>query len=553
MNRLFLNAVNLSITAGYITLAILLIRKFFKNCPKWFIVFLWSFVALRLIIPVIPESEISLIPSGDTFEMNLLDNGNGDFYINTGFDIIDDPVNEYMGDKYYEGVTVRYNFKNDLTDFLAKIWIAGITVMLSYAAYSYIRLKRMLATATKYNENIRQSEFIKGPFVMGIFSPKIYIPYGISENDAVNVISHEKMHIKRLDHISKILAYVLLCIYWFNPLMWLTFSTFCKDLELACDEAVIKNLGDDEKKSYSLSLLSFSVEKNSFAISPLAFGEVGIKDRIKGIMQYKRPTGIIFFLCTVMIVSFAVFFMTNPPSAGIDDISPCWENLFDDPEYVYVMNGVFGKEYLLTEKESIKIATDALRKIEINKHELSKSLDEDRPKDRVIDLGDSWMYFNNKCTEVWIDDTVKPSYTYRVKNPEYVLQTFFIGYFSDITFAEKFNGEIITEFSDPAESNIRRFEIRNSLDEYIGIIADTDKTVLEFSDDEIYNAVFARAGEDLWDGVCPGGVYITLVPHTEPGKEIGSGYEWFDATEIYFAEKIIVGGIDENYFMADGN
>lgn len=554
MNRIFLQAVNISVTAGYLSLAILLIRKVFTRSPKWLNVILWSLVAIRLMIPFSIESEISLVPSGETFEMNLLDEGNADYYINTGIDIIDEPLNEYMGDKYFEGVTVRYNFKNDLTEFLAKVWIAGIIIMLIYAAVSYVRLKSMLLSATKYEDNIFMSEFVKSPFVLGIISPKIYIPYDISEKQIKFVISHEKTHIKRFDHFTKIFAYILLSVYWFNPVLWISYKTFCEDLEMACDEAVIKDLGYSEKQAYSAALLGFGMKRSSFSACPLAFGEVGLKERIKSIMNYEKPTKKIIILSVVLIILFTIFFMTVPPSMGLEDIDVWTESMFDNVEYIHVETpeSVYDfTSYAVRDEKTIHEFIKALQKIEINKHELSKSLDEDRPKDRIIDLGDVKIYFTMDCTGVWIDNSVKPTYTYRVKDPEYVLRTFFLGYFADISHAEKFNGQLITEFGDLNSGSIRRYEMRNSLGEYIGIIVDTQKTELEFDDDTLYEMIYEVAGDELWDGIYPGEIYITLVPRLS-SEDVGAGYEWLDATEVWYAEKIVVGGLGSEYFLADG-
>ncbi len=554
MSKVFLQMVNMSFSAGYIALAIILLRKVFKKAPKKFIAFLWIFVAIKLIIPISLVSEISLIPSAETFELNLLDSGNADYYINTGIEIIDDPINDYMGDKYYEGVTVRYNFKNDLVSFLSKIWIAGIVMLLAHATYSYIRLKSMIMTATKYDGNIYMSEFAPSPFVLGILLPKIYIPYGMDEKKRKFVIAHEQIHIKRKDHISKTFAYTLLCIYWFNPMMWLAYSVFCKDLELACDEEVIKSFTETDKRAYSETLLLLGTDKKAITSCPLAFGETGVKERIKGIMSYKPPTKVIIAISAIVIIFFCVFFLTSPPSAGLEDIDVWTENLLDDAEYIYAVSPT--GEYLLTDEESIKNALTALKEIKINKHELSKSLSEDRPMDHIIDLGDATLCFDENCLQVWINSSVKPTFTYRIKNPDYVRETFFEPYFTGSVITNRLKGEIITSFYDNEDNETIRYEIRNNLGEYFGIIV-TPQTTLSFTSADDRSVIEDITGGILWDGIYPG-AYIDVTPvysddPSEPGSQMFSeSYEWIDAKEYYVAEEVTVTGFDKNYFLSDG-
>ena len=549
MNKVFLTALNASVTASWLVLAIFIVKKLFKNAPSWLIMSLWAFVAIRLVIPFSVESPVSLVPSSETFEMNLLDNG--DYYINTGLDVIDEPLNEYMGERYYEGVTVRYNFKNDLISVLWKIWLMGTAAMILHAAYSYIRIKSMLSAATKYKGNIYQSEFVYSPFVLGVFSPKIYIPYDMKEETAAIVISHEQTHIKHSDHLIKLFAYVILCVYWFNPVLHLAYSSFCRDLEIRCDEKVTGNYDIEGRKKYASALLEASARKNSFRTGPLSFGETGIKERIKGIMKYKKPTKTALILSFVLIIFFAVFLMTNPPSAGIEDIDVWTENIFDSAERVYAVTPT--GEYLLTDSISIENALDALKEIKINKHEISKSRDEDRPRDNIIDLGDVTLCFNEGCTQVWLDDGVKPSYTYRIKNPQYVTQTFFDGYFKGSAVTNRLKGEIITMFSNPDEP--LRYEIRNSLGEYLGIIVPGDTTVLfEHEDDRLL--ISELTGGIILDGIYPG-AYISVSPvdadPSAPGAQmIGESYEWLDAKEYYIAREITVTGFDKNYFLAEG-
>ena len=290
----FLALVNISITAGWIVLAVLLIRFLFQRAPKWFNCVLWGIVALRLIFPFSVESVFSLIPSAQTIEPNLpyID----EFKINSGIEPIDNAVNTH----YSDFVPIAENTV-DITIILACVWIIGIATMLVYAFVSWAKLRRNLRTATKKDGNIYQSEFVKSPFVLGFIKPKIYIPYKTDENDLPLVIAHEQAHIKRLDHLIKPLGFLLLSIHWFNPLLWVAYILLCRDIESACDEKVVKELTNEQRKSYSTALLNASISRKSIAACPLAFGETGVKERIKGVMSYKKPA---FWIVIAAVIGF---------------------------------------------------------------------------------------------------------------------------------------------------------------------------------------------------------------------------------------------------------
>lgn len=534
--------VNISVTAGYIASMVIAVRYLFRKAPARLILILWLFVALRLIFPVSIESDISLIPSGEMFEQNLLDEGNGDFYINSGIDPLDETVNGYMSERYFEGVTVRYNFKNDLADVLSVIWLAGTGVLVSGAVYAYIRLKRRLMTATMLYGNIRMSEYVTSPFVMGILSPKIYIPYGLSGNELQTVLAHETEHIKRKDHLWKIFAYFLLCVYWFNPVLWISYSFFCRDLELACDEAVLRDSDDEMKREYSRTLLSLGTDKNHFSACPLAFGETGIKERVSGIMNKKKPTKLITALSVFTVLFFLVFFTTVPPSMGIEDIDVWTENIFEDAEYVYVVSAM--REYILEDEKSIKNALEELKKIEINSQEISKSLSEDRPMNNIIVLGDNVLCFDETFTGVWINNPVKPSFTYRVKNPGFVKETFFEGSFAGSEITNPLRGEIVSVHH---ESGVLRYELRNSSGEYYGILITPD-TGLSFTDKDDEFIISDITGGRLWDGI-GAGAYISVKADRSDEYE---NYIWLYAEDCFTAGEITVNGFDENYFLSDG-
>lgn len=311
MNDFFLNLVNISITAGWIVIAVMILRLFLKKAPKWINCVLWGIVGLRLIFPVSIESVFSLIPSKETINTHFYEVTP---YIETGFSAVDIPLHDYMGDRYYEGVTVPTNLFSDITNVLSIIWIVGLVIMLAYALISFLKLHRKMRTSTPLRDNIRQSEFAESPFILGIIKPKIYLPYSLSEEETECIIKHEQSHLKRLDNLWKPLAFLILSVYWFNLLMWIAYILLCRDIELACDEKVINNMTKEEKQNYSVTLLKNSVSRKSIAACPLAFGEVGVRERIKSVMSYKKPTLWIIIAAVIAVIVTSVCFLTNPPT-----------------------------------------------------------------------------------------------------------------------------------------------------------------------------------------------------------------------------------------------
>lgn len=306
----FLELVNISITAGWIVIAVVILRLLFRKAPKWLNCLLWGIVGLRLCFPFDIRSAFSLIPSAQTIDPKTI-YGNT-FELNSGIPAIDTPVNDYMGGSFYEGVTVPQEFQLNITQIMALIWLAGMAFMFIYAFASWAKLKLSLRTATKKEGNIYQSERVKSPFVLGLIRPKIYLPYEINEGDITLVTAHEKAHISRLDYLIKPLGFLLLSVHWFNPLLWVAYVLLCRDIEAACDEKVIRDLGEDARRSYSLALLNASISRKSIAACPLAFGEVGVKERIKGVMNYKKPAFWVVITAVAVCIIAAVCFLTNP-------------------------------------------------------------------------------------------------------------------------------------------------------------------------------------------------------------------------------------------------
>ena len=310
MGDLFLKIVNMSISASWLVVAVLILRLVLKKAPKWVNVLLWGIVAVRLICPFSFESALSLIPSAETFPEKIISGPS--FDVQTGITPIDNRINDYLGDRYFEGVTVPTNNGNNVMTILTIVWIIGILLLATYTIISYQRLNRKVDTAVRYKDNIFQSENVSSPFVLGIINPRIYLPFSMNEQDMEHVVAHEQAHIRRKDHWWKPLGFLLLTIHWFNPLMWLAYVLLCRDIELACDEKVIKGLGNEQRADYTQALVACSVNRRMIAACPLAFGEVGVKERVKSVMNYKKPAFWVIIIAVIVCVGVAVCFLTNP-------------------------------------------------------------------------------------------------------------------------------------------------------------------------------------------------------------------------------------------------
>lgn len=313
MEALFLTLVNLSIQAGWLIFAIIILRPLLKKAPKWIICLLWGLVGIRLIFPFSLESGFSLIPSVQTIPPDIsLDKQPA---IHSGFSFINQLVNPVLSENFAPQADASINPLQVLTWFLSSLWIAGICILSCYALIRYVTLKCRLKTATLFRDNILQSELINSPFVLGIFKPTIYLPYYIDNNNMDFIIAHEQAHIRRMDHLTKFIAFLLLSVYWFHPLIWIAYFLFCHDIELACDEKVIKFLDMEKRKEYSKVLLCQSTKRTSILSCPLAFGEIGIKERIKNVIHYKKAPPWIVISLILGCIAIAVCFLTSPKPA----------------------------------------------------------------------------------------------------------------------------------------------------------------------------------------------------------------------------------------------
>lgn len=314
MDGLFINLLNMSITASWLVLAVAVLRLLLKKAPKWINTVLWAFVGLRLVCPFSFESIFSLIPSTDTIPQDIIYSDSP--AIHSGIPAINSTINPIISETFAPDVTSSANPLQIITAIASAVWILGIIAMVLYAGISYFRLHKKVSEGVVLKDNIWLCDRIDTPFILGIFKPRIFLPSGISENDTEYVIAHERAHLRRRDHWWKPLGFILLTVYWFNPMMWLAYILLCRDIELACDEKVIKEMGTDIKKSYSEALINCSISRRTVSACPLAFGETSIKDRIKSVLSYKKPTLWVIIIALISCIVVGVCFLTNPVSSN---------------------------------------------------------------------------------------------------------------------------------------------------------------------------------------------------------------------------------------------
>lgn len=316
MEGIFIKLLNNSLAASWLVLAVLLLRPLLKKAPKNISCLLWGLVGLRLILPVRLKSAFSLIPSAMTVSPDIVYAKSP--VIDSGISSLNRAINPVISETFR---AVPHTSANPLQIWLfiaAVLWLCGAAALLLYSLISYLRLKKGVAAAVVLEDDVRQCAGISSPFVLGLFRPRIYLPTGLSEEDTPFVLAHERAHIKRRDHWLKFLGFLLLSFYWFNPLLWAAYALLCRDIELACDEAVLRSQGAGIKKAYSAALLHCSVSRRRVAACPVAFGEAGIKQRIKSVLRYKKPALWSVIAAGSVCAVLALCFLTDPAGLRLD-------------------------------------------------------------------------------------------------------------------------------------------------------------------------------------------------------------------------------------------
>lgn len=310
MTDIFLGFLNRSLAAGILILAVVLVRLVFKKAPRWLLCALWALAAVRLVCPVSIESVLSLIPSAEPVQPGIIVSAQP--AITSGIPAVDAIVNPPLAAAFTPSPAQSANPLQIWTFLAACVWLAGIAALLLYAAVSALRLRLRVRTAVRLEGKVYQSEFVSSPFILGVIRPRIYLPFGLEAGAQAMVLAHERAHLRRGDQLWKPLGYLILAAYWFNPLCWLAYILFCRDIEAACDEKVVRELGEGCKAAYSRALLACSVPRKLITACPLAFGETGVKARIRSVLNYKKPAFWLVLAAVLASVAVAVCFLTDP-------------------------------------------------------------------------------------------------------------------------------------------------------------------------------------------------------------------------------------------------
>ncbi len=343
MTDCFLKIFNISVTASYLVVAVLLLRLILKKAPKWSICLLWGIVALRLVMPFSFESKLSLVPSANTVVVS--NTADAPFEVNTGVSAVDTEINDIIIEnkdsinninQSISGAVTSNNdsapdLNPDTTENLSSqnsveskkikvsiftvfglVWLLGIATMLIYSAISYAIVRKKVKVSLHYRDNIYFCDNVDTSFILGIFRPRIYIQSDMTQQNTDYVIKHECAHLKRCDHLIKPFAFLLLSVYWFNPLVWVSYILLCRDIESACDERVVKDAADIDIKGYSTALLNCGTKRRVIIACPVAFGEVSVKSRIRAVLKYKRPPRYLCVMAVVLSVAVSVCFLTDP-------------------------------------------------------------------------------------------------------------------------------------------------------------------------------------------------------------------------------------------------
>ena len=318
MAEIFQKALNMSIAAGWLILAVIALRLLLRRAPKRFRLLLWAVVGLRLALPWSIESALSLIPSAQTLPEGIMLERTP--VLDTGISALNGAINPGFTAAFTPELGASANPLQVLLPIAAALWMLGAAAMLLWALVSWLRLRKRVREAVRLEENVYECE-IASPFVLGLFRPRIYLPFSLENGERELVLAHECAHITAGDHIIKPLGWLLLAAHWYNPLVWLAYALFCRDIELACDERVVRGLSLSDRADYSQALLDLSRPRGGVRACPLAFGESSVKGRVKSVLSYKKPAFWLVLLAVVVCVGAAVCFLTDPKEEAepVDD------------------------------------------------------------------------------------------------------------------------------------------------------------------------------------------------------------------------------------------
>ncbi len=323
MEMIFLNVFNRSLAAGWLILAVIVVRLLLKKAPRRLSCVLWAVVAVRLLCPFFPVSSFSLIPSGETISAEVVRFAPAPA-IDSGIPALNEALNPMIGERFAPAPGTSVNPLYIWTAVAGIVWLVGVAVMAGYALLGSLRMRSVVREAVPLEsgaalpDNVWLCDAVRSPFILGIVRPKIYLPSGITREQMLCILAHEQAHVERLDHCLKPFGWLLLSVYWFHPLVWIAYMLFCRDLELACDEKVVGGMDLDGRKAYSHALLACSLQRKMIFSYPLAFGEIGVRERVKGILHYRKPAGWLAAVAVLACAAVAVCFLTDPKEKADD-------------------------------------------------------------------------------------------------------------------------------------------------------------------------------------------------------------------------------------------
>ena len=316
---IFLKILNMSLTAGWLILAVLVVRMLIKRAPRRITCFLWALVGIRLMLPVSVKSIFSLIPNTNSIPADIaLSPEPG---IDTGISLINNAVNPIIADSLAPNIGDSANPLQIWTVIAAIVWLIGVSTLLIYALISYLRLRNRVSASIPVKEGVKACDEIDSPFILGIIKPVIYVPSDLNSASLDHVLRHEYAHLRRGDHIWKPMGFLLLTLHWFNPLCWIAYILLCRDIESACDEKVIDGLNKEAIAEYANTLLECARQKRIISAYPVAFGETDVKGRVKNVLKYRKPALWITVSAVVVYIVVAVCFLTDPKDENIKDVS----------------------------------------------------------------------------------------------------------------------------------------------------------------------------------------------------------------------------------------
>ncbi|MGN0313292.1 MAG: M56 family metallopeptidase [Fusicatenibacter sp.] len=365
MGDVFLKLFNMSIAAGWLILFVLLLRLLFRKMPSWVRCILWAIVAFRLLCPFSLESMFSLIPSGEILSADTVRYAAAPA-ITSGISSLDGALNPVISQVFAPEPVSSVNPLYVVMYLAGLVWLIGLLLLIGYALFGYLRLKRRVREAVHLRDNIWVCDAVTSPFLFGVINPKIYLSSTGEDSQQTYVLAHEQAHLKRKDHWWKLLGYLLLSVYWFHPLVWAAYFLFCRDIELACDEKVIREFDVSEKKAYCHALLSCGMQRTLLFTCPLSFGEVSVKKRVKSILHYRKPAAFVTIGALVLCAAVALCFLTNPaPKYFLNHVDP------SEVSAITVFDGNNGQGFTITDPQEITVIVENIQSIPVKRENWS--------------------------------------------------------------------------------------------------------------------------------------------------------------------------------------